>query len=437
MLESRISIYPMLAVNFIGTLGLSLVLPFLIFLVERFGGNAIIYGLAASMYPVFQLIGGPLLGRWSDIYGRKKVLFLSQIGTFISWVIFLTAMLIPITRIIDVRSGVLGSFVLTLPLTLIFIARAFDGLTGGNVSVANAYLADITEDKDRSSVYGKLSVSTNLGFIFGPALAGILSVTMYGEILPVIAAVLISFAGILMISFLVPEPETRGLHDPRVQVDETQHMEMQAGTSNSTNKLSFLEVIRMQGVFSLLLIYFLIFLGYNIFYTAFPVHAANNLTWNAATLGLYFSALSLLLVVVEGPVLSWASKRYSDAALLTFGSFVLCINFLLLFFGTDLITYCALIFFAVGNGFMWPSLMSILSKTAKKEYQGAVQGVSTSFIGLASIIGLIAGGFMFSFLDAGTFLIAGAMIFGVFLLSFKMDPFKKKGHRKIDDERPV
>lgn len=426
MPESRISIYPMLAVNFIGTLGLSLVLPFLIFLVERFGGNAIIYGLAASMYPVFQLVGGPLLGRWSDIYGRKKVLFLSQVGTFISWVIFLAAMLIPITGIVDVRSGILGSFVLTLPLLLIFIARAFDGLTGGNVSVANAYLADITEDKDRSSVYGKLSVSTNLGFIFGPALAGILSVTVYGEILPVIAAVLISFAGILMIAFLVPEPRTHGLHDAQVRDDEAQHTEMQAGTSNVSDKPGFLEVIRMPGIFSLLLIYFLIFLGYNIFYTAFPVHAANNLAWNAATLGLYFSALSLLLVVVEGPVLSWATKRYSDASLFTFGSFVLCINFLLLFFGTDLITYCALVFFAVGNGFMWPSLMSILSKTAKKEYQGAIQGVSTSFIGLASIIGLIAGGFMFSFLDSGTFLIAGAMIFGVFVISFKMEPFKKR-----------
>jgi len=110
---------------------------------------------------------------------------------------------------------------------------------------------------------------------------------------------------------------------------------------------------------------------------------------------------------------------------------------LLLFFGTDLLTYCALAFFAIGNGFMWPSLMSILSKTAKKEYQGAIQGVSTSFISLASIIGLVAGGFMFSFLDTGTFLIAGAMIFGVFLISFKMEPFKKRGRRMIDDEQPA
>lgn len=426
MSKSRTSIYPMLAVNFIGTLGMSLVLPFLIFLVERFGGNATIYGLVASTYPFFQLIGGPLLGRWSDIYGRKKVLFLSQVGTFISWVIFLIAMLIPVTRITDVRSGILGNFVLTLPLLLIFIARAFDGLTGGNVSVANAYLADITEDKDRSGVYGKLSVSTNLGFIFGPALAGLLSVTVYGEVLPVISAILISFAGILMIVFLVPEPKTHDLHGPQTLVDGSQYTDIQVGASSNLDKPGFLEVIRMQGIFNLLLIYFLIFLGYSIFYAAFPVHAANNLMWNAATLGLYFSLLSLLLVIVEGPVLTWASKRCSDTSLLTFGSFVLCINFVLLFSSTDLFTYCALFFFAVGNGFMWPSLISILSKTAKKEHQGAVQGASISFVGLASIIGLIAGGFMFSSLGAGAFLIAGAMMLSAFLLSIKMGPFRQR-----------
>ncbi|MDW7732486.1 MAG: MFS transporter, partial [Methanolobus sp.] len=73
----NISIYPILTVNFIGTLGLSLVLPFLVFLVTEFEGNAFVYGILASMYPAFQLIGAPLLGKWSDIYGRKKILLLS------------------------------------------------------------------------------------------------------------------------------------------------------------------------------------------------------------------------------------------------------------------------------------------------------------------------------------------------------------------------
>ncbi|MDQ1275189.1 MAG: hypothetical protein QG610_762, partial [Euryarchaeota archaeon] len=77
----KISLLPLLTVNFIGTLGFSIVLPFLVFLVNRLGGNAFIYGLASSMYPAFQLVGAPVLGRWSDIYGRKKILLLSQIGT--------------------------------------------------------------------------------------------------------------------------------------------------------------------------------------------------------------------------------------------------------------------------------------------------------------------------------------------------------------------
>jgi MFS family permease len=182
----------------------------------------------------------------------------------------------------------------------------------------------------------------------------------------------------------------------------------------------------MDGIFILFFIYFLIFLGYNIFYTAFPAHAANNLRWNATSLGLYFSTLSFLLVIVEGPVLSWISKLYSDSSLITFGSFMLSINFILIFYGSDLLTFVALFFFAVGNGLMWPSLMSMLSKTAKKEYQGAVQGISTSFISLASIVGLITGGFMFSFFDTATFLFAAFMIFIVFLLSFKLRYYKKK-----------
>jgi MFS family permease len=77
---------------------------------------------------------------------------------------------------------------------------------------------------------------------------------------------------------------------------------------------------------------------------------------------------------------------------------MLIANFVLLVYSTDFLTYISLIFFALGNGFMWPSLMSILSKNNKKDYQGAVQGVSTSFTSLASILGLITGGFMFSFL---------------------------------------
>ena len=177
LIKENVSLLPLLAVNFIGSLGFSIVLPFLVVLVEKFGGNAFIYGLASSMYPAFQLIGAPILGKWSDIYGRKKILLLSQLGTLLSWIIFLGALFLPSLSLFKNDSGILGTFTFTLPLAVLFFARAFDGLTGGNVSVANAYLADITAEKDRNRNFGKMVISENLGYIVGPALAGILSLT--------------------------------------------------------------------------------------------------------------------------------------------------------------------------------------------------------------------------------------------------------------------
>ena len=138
---ARPSLYPILAVTFVGSLGFSIVLPFLVFLVTRLGGNAVIYGVVGATYSVFQLVGAPILGRWSDRVGRKKVLLLSQLGTLAAWGIFLFALTLPVRPLFAVDSSVLGTFTLTVPLAVLFVARALDGLTGGNVSVANAYLA--------------------------------------------------------------------------------------------------------------------------------------------------------------------------------------------------------------------------------------------------------------------------------------------------------
>ena len=135
----------------------------------QFGGNAIVYGLLAATYPAFQLIGAPLLGRWSDKYGRKKVLLLSNAGTSIGWLLFLFALYLPAEKVFGVNSSFLGPFVITLPILVLFIARAIDGITGGNISVANAYLSDISSNENRSKNFGKMAISSNLGFIVGPA----------------------------------------------------------------------------------------------------------------------------------------------------------------------------------------------------------------------------------------------------------------------------
>ncbi|HEY6537157.1 MAG TPA: MFS transporter, partial [Candidatus Nitrosocosmicus sp.] len=164
IINKPFSLFPLLLSNFIGTIGFSIVLPFLVFLVIDFGGNSIVYGIVSAIYPAFQLIGAPILGRWSDVYGRKKILLLSNGGTLAGWIIFLIALFLPVWHIISINSTIFGIFIITFPLIILFFARALDGVTGGNISVANAYLADVSTDKNRSKNFGKLSISANLGF---------------------------------------------------------------------------------------------------------------------------------------------------------------------------------------------------------------------------------------------------------------------------------
>ena len=104
--RGTVPLFPILSVNFVGMLGFSIVLPFLVFLVTKWGGNALVYGLLGATYSTFQLIGAPILGRWSDRYGRRRILLLSQLGTLISWCVLLTAFLLPARTLVPVESGV-------------------------------------------------------------------------------------------------------------------------------------------------------------------------------------------------------------------------------------------------------------------------------------------------------------------------------------------
>jgi len=126
-----ISIFPILLVNFIGILGYSIVIPILIFIVIDLGGNGFIYGILGAMYPLFQFFGAPILGNLSDRIGRKKVLLLSQMGTFKAWLLFLLAFALPQIALWSVDNTFIGKFTLTIPLLLLFVARMFDGFTGG------------------------------------------------------------------------------------------------------------------------------------------------------------------------------------------------------------------------------------------------------------------------------------------------------------------
>jgi MFS family permease len=422
-IERQSQLFPLLLVNFIGTLGFSIVLPFLVFLVRDFGGNAIAYGILGATYSAFQLIGAPILGKWSDVYGRKKILLLSNAGTLIGWIFFLVALFLPVEKF-TVDNALVGTFVISLPLLVLFLARAIDGITGGNISVANAYLADISSNENRSRNFGKMAVSQNLGFIVGPALAGILGGTIYGAILPVSAALILSLVTIIVIGFRLKEskpgpPEILVQEEGTIRKVFSQECK-DCFDNENPKKLKFRDVFKLKHIPYLLVLYFLIFLGFNIFYASFPIHAAIGLKWSVTQLGIFYAVLSGIMVVIQGPVLRKALKKFSEQKLVIIGSVILGTNFILFMSNITFVIYGAVILFALGNGLMWPSFMSILSKRAGTTLQGAVQGVAGSFGSLASIIGLILGGTLYNLIGATTFLVSAGVIFTAFIMSFRL-----------------
>ena len=417
---AEISLLPVLSVNFVGTLGFSIVMPFLVFLVTKWGGNALVYGLIGATYSAFQLIGAPILGRWSDRYGRRKILLLSQLGTLISWLIFLIAFFVPVRIVEDIDSTIIGQFTLTLPLILLFLARAADGITGGNVSVANAYLADITDEEDRSKNFGRMALSGNLGFVLGPALVGLLGATIYGEILPVVAALLISILATLIIVFGLKEfdpcvltrvPTPRSMR----KVFGQEHKE--CFSIRDPEKVNFRTILRLSDVPRLLGVYFLVMLGFSFFYIGFPVHAIKELRWTITDIGMFFAYLSLVMVLVQGPLLARASEKFSDAALAFGATLILTIGFISLFWSSIPVIYLAATLIALGNGLMWPSVMAMLSNAAGDMHQGAVQGAGGSIGAIASIVGLIAGGLLYNWLGAWVFVLAALVILPVSIVT--------------------
>ncbi len=409
------SLLPILSVHFIGTLGFSIVLPFLVYLVTRWGGNAVLYGLVGATYSLFQLIGAPVLGRWSDRYGRRRILLLSQIGTLVSWGLFVLAFALPVTPMMRVSTETLGTFTLTLPLLLVVLARALDGLTGGNVSVASAYLADVTPEERRSENFGKLSVSANLGFVLGPAIAGLLGATRWGELLPVLAAMSISALATMIIAFRLPESNPCVLSGrPRPGLHRTFGQEAKDCFELEDRRKAAGSLLRLPFVAVVLSIYFLVMLAFSFFYVAFPVHAATGLDWSVTRTGVFFSVLSLAMSLVQGPGLRWAARRSGDRARVFAGGVVLAASFAMFAVPAEPLLWGGALLLAVGNGLMWPSVLAILSRVGE-EHQGAVQGLAGSAGAVASIVGLLLGGLLFHRVGATLFL-APAVVVGVTLL---------------------
>ena len=422
---------PILAVQFLGTLGFSLVIPFLVFIVADFGGASWTYGLLGATYSAFQLLGAPLLGRWSDRAGRRPVLVASQAGTLAAWLLFLVAFSLPTTSL-----GDLAGATITLPLLVIFVARALDGGTGGNISVANAYVADLTRDlpEVRQLAFGRMGMAASLGFVIGPAAAGILGGTAWGPRLPILAAAAFAAITTAAIVLLLDEPLGRCPAGPPAPGIVEAGLNQQAKPCRTPAQRPPLRTVIGQGpVVVILAATAVLFLGFNLFYASFPIHAADVYGWGPAELGVFFALLSGLMIVAQGPLLKLASLYLRGPWVFAIGIGFLVLAFVSFQMPSDAFAYVGSAFFALGNGLSWPTFQARVAEVGG-EHQGTVQGAATSASSLAGIVGLLLGGFIYPALGATTFLLAA----GLFVIVLLLTPlwFAPPGHvdRRRDEQ---
>ncbi|MCH2199141.1 MAG: MFS transporter [Flavobacteriales bacterium] len=421
-MAQRISkeVIPILSVNFVGLLGYSIVLPLLVFLVTKMGGDAVMYGFIGAVYPVFQLIGSPILGKLSDNIGRKQVLLLSQAGTLLAWILFIVAYFLP------AEVNIMGSaeYLITLPLLVLILARAVDGFTGGNISVANAYLSDVSTEENRTRNFSYMSASSSLGFVLGPALAGILAATVLEELLPVFLATGISLITMIMIMVWLPNKEQDDCQPIRHKsvvgrLFGGAHKECNAPVEDKPNN-RFKDLLKIKGLGVMLIMYFLTFLAFSLFYSAFPIYSTQKLGWDPSQLGGFLAISSVVIFIVNIFGLPQLNKVLKNFQIVFLGALCLGGAFLLLELDNIAILYVANIILSVGNGLLWPSFMAILSGKGDHTNQGSIMGWGNSMGSLGSVLGLILGGILFKTLGTNVFMI-GAVIFfvmGVITLLF-------------------
>ena len=182
--SNRSPLLPIFLIVLVDILGMTIMIPLLPFYAEHFGASATQVGLLISTYAFCQLLAGPFLGSWSDRMGRRKpLLIVSQLGTSVGFLILASA----------------------TSLWIVFLSRVIDGLTAGNLSLAQAYIADVTEPKDRARSFGFLGIAFGVGFLIGPAISGFLS--QYGYTYPILAAAALSATSVICTATLLPKKE--------------------------------------------------------------------------------------------------------------------------------------------------------------------------------------------------------------------------------------
>ncbi len=367
-------------------LGYSMMLPLLPFFVINLGGGAALAGGLSALYAFIQLFSGPVLGSLSDRIGRKPILLACLFGTAISYGLF----------------GLAGS------LWVLFAAVLIDGLTGNNLTTAYAYVADITDENNRTSGMGIVSAAFGLGLMAGPALGGLLS--QFGLSVPAYAAATVALMNVLYGLFFLPEslaPEKRSLKPIQF---------------NAFRLLA--DLFSSPLLQKLLVSLFLLNLAFSGLQTNFPLFSHARFGWNTLQNGLFFAFVGVLAVVVQGVLVNRLQPIFGEQKLTIFGLLCMSLGMAgIAFSPQDTWLYPSVAVAALGSGLSIPSISGLLSLRANAQQQGQLMGGQQALLSLTNIIGPAAAGLLFQFVAIPAPYWLGA---GLVLLAFLVAYFEFK-----------
>ncbi len=399
-------------VVFIDLLGFGLILPLLPYFAGQYGASQFLIGLLVASYAAAQFVGAPLMGRLSDRFGRRPILILSIAGTALGFLLLGLA---------EPLGVAFSSFVLDNPtpdqlaalqngaiLGVMFIARMLSGLTGGNITVAQAYIADVTDARNRAKGMGLIGAAFGLGFILGPAIGGVLS--RWGYSVPAFAAAGLATLNLLGVIAVLPESLTA---ERKAELATQKKRALISVTA-------MLEELNKPRVGPLMTIRLLYALAAALFQTMFTLWAKDRLSLNAQTTSYLLAYVGLLSVIVQGGLIGQLTKRFSEAKLIAWSVVVQAIALLAWAFTPSVpALLVVLIPLAFSTGVLNTVINSAISRAVPPHEIGGALGTAGALESLSRVVSPSVGGWLLGALGAWAPGVLGAVIMaGVAVLAW-------------------
>jgi MFS transporter, DHA1 family, tetracycline resistance protein len=355
---------------FVSLIGFGIIIPLLPFYAQTFGASPTTIGLLFASFSLSQFIAAPVLGDLSDRYGRRPVLIFSLLGTVVSFMLLAVAHSI----------------------ALLFVARIVDGLSGGNITTARAYIADVTAVEDRAKAYGLIGAAFGLGFIFGPALGAVFAHISYTA--PIWAAAVISAAAAGLAFLWLPEPERH------VSDSDVPPWWRALGDLMSRRALAAILVVDLFYWFT-----------FSVFQTTFALFGQRRFGWDATHIGYILAGFGAFGVMVQASVVGRVSRALGDRRTLVTGLGLAAFGLAAAAAAPSARLFvAALVPAGLGMGLTSPTLISLISKAVPRTEQGLAQGAAGALESLGRTAGPVFGNSMLQHFGEGSAYGAGALV---------------------------